>query len=269
MPLKQKSLFPNEKKDITIDNSKVERVKTFFIEKFKRVKELGFVKSHRIHDTGIGKTFEDLMGIRENNDLLRDFMDTIELKAQRNYTGSKLTLFTKSPDSPKSANTLIREKFGYPDEKVPDKNIIHSSLFHTRWVQIKDTRYQMKLLIESGRLFLKVMNTDTNKIEEPQIFWELETLKKIFDVKCDLIAYIFTKTKKENGIEYFKYEKAILLRGLGSDKFIELIENGKIMFDLRIGIFRSGSKKGKTHDHGSAFRISKRDFKELFEVQEL
>ncbi len=269
MPLKQKTLWHKETKDNSINNSKVERVKTFFINKFKKIKEMGFIKSHRIHDTGIGKTFEDLMGIRENNDLLRDFMDTIELKAQRDYTGSKLTLFTKSPDSPNGANTLIREKYGYPDEEVPDKNIIHSSLFHTRWVQIKSTQYQMKLSIESGRLFLKVMNTVTNKIEEPQIYWELETLKKIFDEKCDLIAYIFTKTKKENGIEFFMYEKAILLRGFGSSKFIELIEKGKIMFDLRIGIFRSGTNEGKTHDHGSAFRISKRDFQELFEVQEL
>ena len=34
---------------------------TLFIENFKRVRDLGFVRSHRSHNTGIGKTLEDLM----------------------------------------------------------------------------------------------------------------------------------------------------------------------------------------------------------------
>ena len=37
------------------------------------------------------------------------------------------------------------------------------------------------------------------------------------------------------------------------------------MFDIRIGSYKTGLKRGKPHDHGSGFRV-KRDFlKELFE----
>lgn len=41
---------------------------------------MGFVKTHRAHDTGIGKTLEDILGIKENNLRLPDVGD-VELKA--------------------------------------------------------------------------------------------------------------------------------------------------------------------------------------------
>lgn len=41
--------------------------KEFIIDKFKEVKKLGFVPSHRKNNTGIGKTFEDYVGVVENN----------------------------------------------------------------------------------------------------------------------------------------------------------------------------------------------------------
>ena len=44
-------------------------MKTFdeLVEGIKELKERGFVKTHRSNDTGIGKTLEDLLGIKENN----------------------------------------------------------------------------------------------------------------------------------------------------------------------------------------------------------
>lgn len=37
------------------------------IEAFYKVKALGWIKSHRSNNTGIGKTFEDCIGVIENN----------------------------------------------------------------------------------------------------------------------------------------------------------------------------------------------------------
>src|SRR5208283_3808247 len=87
---------------------------TIFHNDFLRIKQMGFVKSNRPHNTGVGKTFEDLIGVKENNFQLVDYMDFLELKSQRDYTGSMLTLFTKSPDVPEGANTFLRETFGIP-----------------------------------------------------------------------------------------------------------------------------------------------------------
>ena len=39
----------------------------------KALKELGWIKSNRKHNTGIGKTLEDYLKIKENNIALPDF----------------------------------------------------------------------------------------------------------------------------------------------------------------------------------------------------
>lgn len=38
-----------------------------FIARFKQIKNMGWVKTHRNGQTGIGKTLEDLLEIEENN----------------------------------------------------------------------------------------------------------------------------------------------------------------------------------------------------------
>src|SRR3989338_133028 len=82
------------------------------------VKEKGWIPSNRFHDTGIGKTFEDLIGIVENNNSLADYQGILELKSSRELSENMVTLFTKSPFFPKRANAILRERYGKPDEEV-------------------------------------------------------------------------------------------------------------------------------------------------------
>jgi hypothetical protein len=37
------------------------------------------------------------------------------------------------------------------------------------------------------------------------------------------------------------------------------------MFDIRIGVHNSGKNIGRTHDHGSGFRVKKENVSELFD----
>ena len=37
------------------------------VRKLKAIKKMGYIKTHRTGNTGIGKTLEDLLGIKENN----------------------------------------------------------------------------------------------------------------------------------------------------------------------------------------------------------
>ena len=85
---------------------------------------MGFVDSRRIHDTEIGKTAEDLLDIVENNKTTADYGGLIELKSHRELSEAMVTLFTKSPE-PRGTNTIIREVYGYPDEKFKDKKVLH------------------------------------------------------------------------------------------------------------------------------------------------
>jgi len=83
-------------------------------QKILEIKNRGFIKTHRLDDTGIGKTLEDLLGIEENNLRLPDVGD-IELKAKRIDSQSMLTIATKAPN-PRGANRVLFEKYRYRDK---------------------------------------------------------------------------------------------------------------------------------------------------------
>ncbi|OGI62734.1 hypothetical protein A2W78_00055 [Candidatus Nomurabacteria bacterium RIFCSPLOWO2_12_40_14] len=91
----------------------------------KELSEKGWIKSNRKHNTGIGKTLEDYLGITENNIALPDF-GVMELKSQRINTISMMTLFTKSPEG--ITNSEIRKRFGYPDPEFPKIKILHQTI---------------------------------------------------------------------------------------------------------------------------------------------
>src|SRR3989344_2322865 len=83
--------------------------------KLQEIRALGFVRTLRVHDTGIGKTLETLLGLKENNFRTPDF-GKIELKAKRIESGSMLTIATKSP-IPKGINRILFEKCKYKDKE--------------------------------------------------------------------------------------------------------------------------------------------------------
>ena len=61
------------------------------IEKLREIKEMVYIKTHRAGTTGIGKTLEDLLGIKENN-IPGPNAAMIELKSARKNVKSMLTL---------------------------------------------------------------------------------------------------------------------------------------------------------------------------------
>ena len=78
-----------------------------FVREYTRIKELGWIRTHRSGPTGIGKTLEDLLGIVENNIDGPDFGD-YELR-QYNRLGIKLTSYWMFPEifkAPSSVETV-------------------------------------------------------------------------------------------------------------------------------------------------------------------
>jgi len=238
-----------------------------FIEIFNNVKNRGFIETHRSGNTGIGKTFEDCCNIVENNLEIADYKD-IEIKSQRNYTGSYITLFTKAPTYPKKANTALRTKYGSPDKQIPDMKVLHTSIFSTSFNTHK-SGYGFKIEIDytNEKIKLIIKDLSTNTIVDDTVYWSFNNIKEIIDTKLQYIAFIQAETKKKDGKELFHFNKMILLSDFTFPKFLKLLEEGLIMFDIRIGIYRKGKNIGKTHDHGSGFRISKRSLNIAFNVQ--
>lgn len=237
-----------------------------FKEKFLLAKSMGYVPSKRKHDTGIGKTFEDLMGIKENNNPCADDRG-LEYKSARELSLSMVTLFTKAPTYPKNANTHLTEAYGTPDPRFNNIKVLHTTISALNFNTYKN-KYGFKLKVdeENKKIFVIKKNLQNNQIISDEIYYTFEALRNSVE-KCENIAYIKTSSKKEKGIEYFKYVDATLLTGLTFDKFITFVKDGLFVYDIRLGIYKSGKMMGKKHDHGSGFRVKKGDLKKTFKME--
>ena len=192
-----------------------------FIREYRKIKEMGWIRTHRAGPTGVGKTLEDLLGIEENNHDAPDFGE-YELKSCRVNSQSMLTMFTKTPQPPK-ANTYLRLKYGYSSSAYDnEEKVLHSTLTAAHFVPIADTGHQLK-----------------NKF-----------------------VYAKAQSRGTGADEEFYFEEAYEVSGFDYDAMIELLEQGRIYIDLRIGQYANG----KTHDHGTGFRIREIDQPKLFKV---
>lgn len=238
-----------------------------FKDDFEKVRKAGFIESHRTHNTGIGKTFEDLVNVVENNKQEVDYLDELELKSSRELSQSMVTLFTKSPSHPPRANTLLRLKFGKEEEGM---KILHTTIPGNKFNTFL-SRYGFKLEVneKEKRIYILIKDLRSDVLIDFVCYYTFEDLKKIIEKKCENIAFVTAKIRKTDGKEFFHFEKAILLTGLTFDKFLKAIKEGDIFYDIRIGVYRGGKNKGKTHDHGSGFRIRKNRIKDVFKISKI
>lgn len=74
---------------------------------------MGLIESKRTGTTGIGYTFETLLGKKEDKNFTTDFMG-IEINAKLGYSKSPLTLFNLTPYmNNNSSIQYIIDNFGY------------------------------------------------------------------------------------------------------------------------------------------------------------
>jgi len=242
-----------------------------FKKDFLAIKKKGWVSSRRKHDTGIGKTFEDLVGIYENNNKLADYKNILEIKSKRKLSDSMVTLFTKVPSSPKGIMRYIKDTYGEPDPNFPNRNIIHCTFGQSKFNKFKN-KWGFKLELDKAKkkLLLRIKKLSTGKLEKLDIFWNFDPLREAVENKCKYIAYIGAKHEKEKEkAEKFHFVNATILSGLTFKKFIKFIEKDLILYDFRYGVYQSGPKMGQPHDHGPGFRIAKRNLNKVFNMTEL
>lgn len=232
-----------------------------FIMEFRKIKEMGWIQTHRSGPTGIGKTLEDLLGIPENNFDEPDFGD-YELKSCRINSQSMLTMFTRAPQ-PARANTYLRKKYGYSSNAYDnEERVLHSTLSANRFTTITGSANMLKIHCREDGIYIESQDTIEN------VFWRKETLKKCFEKKYkNKFVYVKALNRGTDSNEEFKFIEAIEVSGFNYDAFMSLLESGKIYVDLRIGQYHNGKNKGKTHDHGTGFRIREVDQPLLFKVQ--
>lgn len=231
-----------------------------FVREYRKICDMGWITTHRAGPTGIGKTLEDLLGIPENNIDGPDFGD-YELKSCRLDSNSMLTMFTRAPQ-PARSNTYLRLKYGYSSGAYDnDEKVLHSTLSADRFTPIADTGHMLKIWCDIDGIY--IMSEDGVE----NVFWSRDALKRCFERKYkNKFVYAKAQSRGTGASEQFRFVEAYEVSGFNYEAFIDLLEEGKIYVDLRIGQYHNGPNKGKTHDHGTGFRIKEIDQPRLFKI---
>ena len=214
------------------------------VEKFREIKELGFVKSKRPYSTGIGKTFEDYLGVTENNEIGPDFAG-FEVVSKRTQTSTFLSLFTKSPSHPRSVNTILLERYGEEYEGYPGMRKLHTSVFAGKFNTYRNA-YGFRIVndTQGKKIVLEVSSLPEMEVIDSSVYWTYYDLEQCLLTKLKALFFVYADSDMRDGTEYFHYTQADIYLDPSLENLLKLIDRGRLMIDIRIGSYKTGKMKG-------------------------
>lgn len=205
-----------------------------FINKFVDLKKKGFIKTHRKGPTGIGHTLEHELGMKGNNIALPDIKGA-ELKAHRSGSNNMITLFTFNNKCWVMKPLDAVKKYGSKDKTG------RIGLYYT--MSLKPNSAGLYLDIEKDRISVR------HKSGKLVVNWKLDELAKRFEKKIPALILVNAETEERDGIEYFRFTNARLLRGTSPELLHEQFREQNILVDLRLH-----DKGTMARNHGTGFR---------------
>ena len=217
-----------------------------FIPRYKQIKSEGFIEITRKGDGKFGNTFEDLLGLTENNIDAPD-MDGHAIKVQSKRTKSKMTLFNKSPEwiipQKRVVNDYGWEHATHKGEKTIQSTITRTPNKRQLWLDTTDKLY--------------VRLNDTILCQ-----WSWKSLTSQFVKKFPRAIKVYGEEKREGDKIYFWFNEAYILTGTSKELFKQLIIDDIISIDFR---FYTQYNKGLSiRDRGTAFRMKGSHLDKLF-----
>jgi hypothetical protein len=254
--------------------------KQVLIQKLTDISKMGWIPNGRHGNAGgIGNTLEDLLGIAENNLPIPNAAEW-ELKTQRIDTSSLTTLFHIEP-SPRAIGfvpKVLLPFYGWSHQEAGGKYGKTEMSFRQticgtvsdRGFCVKIDRKDQKVLISFDAKKIDNRHAEWKKAVKrrvglgelnPQPYWGFDDLKHKAGTKLLNCFYVQAEVKKEDGKEFYKYSKAMMLRKFNFDGFLKAIEEGKVLVDFDA---RSG------HNHGTKFRLKQNYLPMLYgEIKEI
>ena len=220
-----------------------------FINRFNKIKEMGFIKSLRKGPTGIGKTLETYLGIEENNINLPD-LEGAELKAHRDNSENMITLFTFNRGAWVMNPLDAVKKYGSMDVNG------RLGLYFT----MSFTQNSAGLFLYADEEAVSVRHIDGSIL----VRWKFTDLQEQFTNKLPALVMAYARSETRGDDEYFEFYKAVLLKGTSKDILKESIKNGIILIDLRLH-----DKGTMARNHGTGFRVYERNLPLIFSQSEV
>lgn len=229
------------------------------------------------NDGAVGNTLEALLGLDENN-LPIPNMQEWELKGQRLHTSSLVTLkhIEPSPQCSKIVATVLLPLYGWKHKEAGRKYPTTERSFRSTTSAVTYTNRGFRLVLDRKqgklRFVFDASQADGSNPEiatwlesvkrrvglgplNPEPYWGLDDLRYEIGAKVKNCFYVIADTRVEQGHEFFKYVKLLVLSGFSFDGFLKCIEKGVVLvdFDARTG-----------HNHGTKFRIRQNHWQELY-----
>lgn len=235
-------------------------------EKLESIYKYGWVKSMANGKGAIGITLEKLLNINSGNFEVPDYELSIELKTKASYFNNihPLTLFSATCDGENLFELRrIKDKFGIY-LKTYNSRILFANLRGNQYTYISKN-YRARLFVNyfEKRINLIIYNKN-NIIVDNKAYWSFDLLYNKLYKKLKVLAFIEADRKIVNNELYFKYNNVTIYKLKSFNTFLELLNNGIIRINIKIGIYKSGPRVGQTHDHGTGFQILYSDLEKLF-----
>lgn len=217
---------------------------------FARIRSLGFVRSLRRGPTGVGHTFEQLLGLNENNIALAD-IGFADIKAHRAGSSSMVTLFSADRGAWRINPLDAVRRFGARD------NQNRMSLF----VTLARVPNAAGLFLQIDEETISARHTSGEILAE----WQLSYLAERFSRKFPALLLVTAATEMRDGIEWFHFTRAQLLTDTSPERIREAFIAGNILVDLRLY-----ERTTSARNHGTGFRAREDRLAALFRnVREL
>ncbi len=234
------------------------------IEKYLRIKSMGYVKSISKAKNSVGATLESLLGSSGGDFPIPDF-NGIEIKAIRDYDDVFIDLFNAGPDGSFVYPTqYLAENFGYPDKDYRNIKVFKGEVdsIHKKKIGLF---YSYKLFVDyfNKRIILQIYDYKYNLIND-KIYWDFDSIKEKLNIKLQYLAVFTVQKCFSNDYLYFLFNDLKIFELKSFDVFLSLIDIGLITIQFKTGVAKSGKYIGKFQDHGTSFRIAKNNLNKLF-----
>ena len=232
---------------------------------FERIKNMGWIEEKRKCKGAAGYTFETLLK-KEEDDLPIPDYDEIEIKTINKNAKTNLHLFNLTPDG----DYLFPIKRLLEELGMRDKDNDEAMFFYRSFNAKNDTKIvygrKGKLIVnyEKQKIELSIVNSQLENINIG-VSWSFDYIKERLNLKLTNLAIIKVSSCIIVGKGYYHYDSINFYKIRDFDTFIDLIEKGVIEITFKIGVHKSGKKKGRTYDHGTDFSIDINDIELLYE----
>lgn len=235
-------------------------------EKLDKIKNLGWIECKNKNKSVTGKTLENLLEINPDNFEIPDY-NTIEIKSKVSKRENYIDLFCATPDSYVLETKRLYDKYGYIDS---NNYKILNFVLYGEFLKPINNEYSAKLRIDykNKKVIMEIYNKD-NELIDNLSSWSFELLEEKLCRKLNYVCLVEGDKKFSHNVLYVRYDKYKFYKLKKFSNFIRLLKRGQIRISFTLGVYKSGSKSGKMHDHGTQFSIKKENVKLLFDEIEL